>query len=171
MELIVSSPERLSGVSTNGTLLRLFAYWVEKRGSRPFPARDDLDLLEFTYALSRVSLVDVLQNPQSFHYRLVSTSLTDRLGYEMTGKSVDDIPEDSVRRYVEDFYTRAVDTRAPLYEKSTRLFQNRIWQHEALVLPLSPGADFIDMLMIYRETYDPKPLSPWARDDRELSWV
>jgi hypothetical protein len=32
-------------------LRRLFAYWLEKRGERPFPAKAEIDPVEFSYIL------------------------------------------------------------------------------------------------------------------------
>jgi hypothetical protein len=74
----------------------------------------------------------------------------------MTGRYVEDIPDDKTKIYVQNLYTEAVDLRAPLFERSKRFFKNRSWAHEVLVLPLSSNDNAIDMLMIYRETYDPR---------------
>ena len=40
-------------------LRRLFAYWLEKRGDRLFPAKAEIDPVEFSYILGYVTLVDV----------------------------------------------------------------------------------------------------------------
>lgn len=169
-EITVSDVSNIEHAATNEILLRLFRYWNDKRALRQFPARSDIDFLEFTYALGDISLVEIVGNPRRFHYRLVSTNLTDRLGYEMTGRTVEDIPDEATRRYVDSFYTRAITARAPLFEKSTRIFNYQLWHHEALVLPLSSDGEIIDMLMIYRKIFDPAPLPDWARDDKKLHW-
>jgi hypothetical protein len=162
---------RLNHVTTDDILLRLFAYWTIKRGDRHYPSSSDLDLLEFRFAIGSVSLIDVLTQPRRYRYRLVSTKLTNRLGYEMTGKYVDEIPDAEVRRYVEALYTRATNLRVPLYEKSSRIFEDKKWKHEALLLPLSSDGELIDMLMVYRTTYDPELLPIWARTHyRNLPW-
>jgi len=158
MEQVIEDTDTLKKLTNNDGLLRLYGYWVEKCGTRKLPSRQDIDPLEFTYALSRVSLVDVEEGARRFHYRLVSTSLTERLGYEMTRRYVEDIPDEEVRSYVEALYARAADLRAPLYERSKRFFSNRIWNHEALVLPLSSDGSTIDMLIVYRITDKPEPL-------------
>jgi hypothetical protein len=62
-----------------------------RRGAKRYASRDEIDPLDFGCAVGRVSLVDVLEGPRRFRYRLVSTSLTARLGYEMTGKFLDEI--------------------------------------------------------------------------------
>jgi hypothetical protein len=41
--------------SKDESLLRLYQYWDERRGKRRFPARGEIDLIDFTYALGRVS--------------------------------------------------------------------------------------------------------------------
>jgi len=165
MELVIPDYSLLEKSTTNSVPLELYKYWDGKRNTRKFPSRTDINPLEFVFALSWLSLVNVGVEPRSFHYRLVSTSLTERLGYEMTGKSADEIPEDDVRQYVIDFYGRAVAARMPVFEKSARIFQNRIWEHEALVLPLSSDGETIDLLMVYRITHKPQPLPRWAQTD------
>jgi hypothetical protein len=75
----------------------------------------------------------------------------------MTGRYVDDIPEDEMRYYVQNLYTRAVERRSTLFEKDTRIFKHQVWQHEALLLPLSSDGANVDMLMIYRKFANPKP--------------
>lgn len=156
MEEIITDLASLTRASTNAKLIDLYKYWSEKRGTRSFPARGDLDPLEFPYALGVVSLVDFVPRSRRYRYRLVSTTLTARLGYDMTGKWADQIPDENIRRYVKDFYDTVIYVRTPIYEKSERIFDNKVWQHEALVLPLSDDNENINMLLVYRETYAPK---------------
>ena len=77
----------------------------------------------------------------------------------MTGRYVEDIPDDKTKTYVQNLYAEAVDTRVPLYERSKRFFSNRSWEHEVLVLPFAPDDGAVDMLMVYRETYEPKRIA------------
>jgi hypothetical protein len=163
MHILAPALDNLRENNASAVLVRLYQYWLDKRRTLPFPSRKDIDPLDFAFAFSRVSLIDVLNGPRRFRYRLVSTALTDRLGYEMTNKFTEEIPEDDVRQYVENLYNWVLDSRLPIYEKSTRTFKNQIWQHEALVLPLSSDGETIDMIMAYRWTYDPEPVPRWAR--------
>ena len=147
--------------------LRLYAYWNERRGDREFPSRADIDPLQFKYALGSVSLVECLGDPPRFRYRVVSSSLTLTLGYEMTGRCTEEIPEPDVRAYVEALYQRAIDARKPLYEAGTAMLDGRRWHYRSLVLPLSSDGVVIDMLLVYREaaavTPSPDP-NPRYRD-------
>ena len=77
--------------SGDEALRRLYQYWLERRGARAFPSRSDIDPLDFVYALGRVSIVEIMPGPKRFRYRLVSSQLTDHLGYEMSSRYVGDI--------------------------------------------------------------------------------
>jgi hypothetical protein len=136
---------------------RLYAYWLARRGKKRFPAREDIDPLDFKFALGRVSLIEVLENPQRFRYRLVSTSITRHLGYEMTGKFTSEVPERELRDYVERLYAKAVSLAAPFYQKETAVYDGRVWEYEALMLPLSSDGQKINMILAYREAAPPRP--------------
>jgi hypothetical protein len=150
----IDTAETLELESSDAVLKRLYRYWAERRGAKRYPARSDIDPLEFGFAVGRVSLVDLVGQPRRFRYRLVSTSLTERLGYEMTGKFLDEIPETEMRAYTERLYLAAVAKAAPVHVRDAAMIDGRRWKHEALVLPLSSDGSSVDMLMIYR-TADP----------------
>ena len=148
----------LERVTQDSPMKRLYLYWRERCGARRFPRREDIDPLDFDYALGRVSLVEVQEAPRRFYYRLVSTQLTRHLGYEMTGKFLDQMPEPQVRAYAERHYLRAVAAAIPLYESEEVVLDRRRWRHETLALPLSPDGETVSMLMIYRSTREPSPV-------------
>jgi hypothetical protein len=141
-------------------LLRLYRYWLERRGDRAFPARRDVDPADFAYALGRVSLIEVLREPLSFRYRIVATRLTSHLGYEMSGKPIDAIPSSDHRAFVRGFYEHAVAQAAPLYDTGNVRLDDRVWWHETLALPLAADGGTIDMLMVYRNTRPPTDATP-----------
>jgi hypothetical protein len=146
-------------LSDREIMSNLLSYWAAKRADRRFPSRvpsrADLDPIDFTYALGKVSIVEVIGAEPRFRYRLVSTRLTDHLGYEMGGKYVDEIPELETRAYVTSLYSRALAAAAPLQEGGKISLDSRTWQHETLVLPLASDHQRIDMLLIFRATTRP----------------
>ncbi len=78
---------------TNLRLRRLYAYWNERRGSRRFPARADIDPLDLTFLMGNMILIDVIEgDPPGFFIRLHGTNLAQRAGYELTGKMLNDLP-------------------------------------------------------------------------------
>jgi hypothetical protein len=142
-------------LSDREMMSNLLSYWAAKRADRRFPSRADIDPVDFTYALGKVSLVEVIGAEPRFRYRLVSTRLTDHLGYEMSGKYVDEIPEPETRAYVTSLYGRALAAAVPLQEGGEISLDGRTWRHETLVLPLASDHQRIDMLLIFRATTRP----------------
>jgi hypothetical protein len=130
---------------------RLYQYWLTRRSGRQFPSRKEIDPLVLGFVLGRISLVEVSNDPRRFLYALVSAELTEHLGYEMTDKYVDEMPEPGVRDYVTALYTRALDARTPLYEEGAAILDKRVWRYKTLVLPLSSDGEAIDMLLVYRD--------------------
>lgn len=154
----VRNAAQLDGLTGDTVLKRLYAYWCERRGAKRYPSRADIDPVDFGFALGLVSLIEVQGPPLRFRYRLVSTKLTEHLGYEMTGKFVDEIPPSETRAYTEASYKEALARRTPVFVHDTVLLDGWLWTHETLVLPLSADDATINMLMIYRTTDRPK----WA---------
>lgn len=141
------------------TLQKLYSYWAGLRGNRDFPARSDLDPIDFWFALGCVSLIEVLPDPLRFRYRLVGTNLTRNLGYEMTGKLLDEMPEPEVRAYLLDKYTTVLRERRPILEQGHHTLDRRVWRHETLYLPLSNDGRDIDVIVSCRITTPPKAVS------------
>lgn len=136
---------------------RLYWYWLAKRGERAFPSRKDVDPLDLPFVLGRISLIEVSSAPPRFRFRLVSTDLTEHLGYEMTGKCVEELPEAELRDYAAGFYARAVEARTPIFEEGPLLLDRRRWEHRTLALPLSSDGETIDMLLVFRATSVAEP--------------
>ena len=84
------------------------------------PARADIDPLDMMFVIGNIILVDVLaETPLRFRIRLHGTNLVQRVGYELTGKMLDDLPVNDFRRLAQQSFTEAVTTAAPL---TTQLF-------------------------------------------------
>lgn len=136
-------------------LRRLYAYWDERRQGRDFPARGDLDPIEFRYALGHVLLIDVLDDPQRFRFRLHGTELAARAGYDMTGRMVDDLPNPANRALLTARCRMLVETRQPAVALDERILGRRRFGYEVIWLPLARDGRHIDMLMaglIYRNS-------------------
>ena len=131
------------------TLQRLYRDWESRRHGRDFPARGDFDVLELKYVIGQLALLDVGYDPIRFRFRLHGTGISQRVGYEMTGKDVDDLPLPAVRSLVRRHYTAVIEQRVPLVELRERhTVDDRVVGNELLVLPLSRDGTTIDMLMV-----------------------
>ncbi len=136
-------------------LKHLYAYWDERRGGREFPARRDIDPIDFRFVLGNVMLLDVIERPLRFRFRLHGSELARHAGYDMTSKMIDELPNAANRRLLIDRCVALVETRQPIAIINERLLGKRIFGYEALWLPLSEDGVAITMLMgalIYRDS-------------------
>jgi hypothetical protein len=128
-------------------LRRFFQYYLEKRGDRLFPARSDLDPVDFSYALGDITLVEVRHNPLNFSFRLDGSRHVERFGFDLTGRSLDEFPYPEMRQAIFDSYKDVIDHR-----ESRRYFRelesgSRWFRYETLLLPLSSDGETIDMIV------------------------
>ena len=131
-------------------LQRLYALWHDRAGpSGALPTLSLIEEIELVHGPS-MSLVEVTHNPLQFRYRWVSSEVATVVGYDMTGKPTEAIPDAAARAYVERLYQSALTLRAPLYERGELVLGGRRVPHRALVLPLSSDGSAIDKLLIYR---------------------
>jgi hypothetical protein len=128
-------------------LRRFYDYWVGKCGQRRFPARRDIDPLEFPYVLGNLMLVDVLRDPQRFRVRLHGCNLVARMNYDMTGKLLDHVPRPEYRAYVLDRCRGLVENGEPLLILHDLVLDGWISRYEALWLPLSDDGVHVDLLI------------------------
>lgn len=139
-------------------LRRLYDYWRQRHvGDRP-PGRADLDPLDFPYAMGFVTLIDVEADPLRFRFRLAATAVTEHLGYELTGKYLDSVPEAGMRDYLDASYRRVVALGRPLYESGVRILDLRVWRHESVLLPCADADGAINMIISARVTETPRPV-------------
>lgn len=132
----------------SATLRRLYTDWDTQRRGRLYPARADFDPLDLKYIVGNLSLIDVHYAPLRFHYRLHATNTGKRLGYELTGKSLEANPNRAAHDLIHKLYVAVVEGRVPI--ATTYCFPTAGGEsvsHETLVLPLSRDGTTIDMLM------------------------
>jgi hypothetical protein len=132
----------------NPRLQRLCAYWSEKRGGRAMPSRDDIDPVELAFIIGNLILVDVLDgDPPDFRIRLHGTVLSQRVGYELTGKMLADMPAPEFRARSRRSFLRVARTAQPLHARRDRVMDGRVHRYEALILPLSRDGARVDMIL------------------------
>lgn len=131
-------------------LQRLLRYWEGKRGTRRMPARADIDPLEFPWMLGDVSLVEVHRTDGGLRYRfrLTGTHVNERLGYNVSGKWLDDVPAPDYRARLVQVFGSVVARAAPVVERPRMLIDDFVHHYEILRLPLSDDGQQVDMLML-----------------------
>jgi hypothetical protein len=129
-------------------LQRLYDYWDAKRGGRRMPSRADIDPLEITFVVGNVILVDVLdEEPPRFRIRLHGTNLSQRVGYELTGKMLDELPVTEFRTLAQQSFARVAATAEVTHGKRDRVIDGRFARYETVIMPMSGDGVRVDMLL------------------------
>ncbi|HML09889.1 MAG TPA: PAS domain-containing protein [Stellaceae bacterium] len=138
-------------------LIRRFVrYWRERRGNACCPSRADLDPLDFRYVLGDVVLTEVQRAPPSsphpwaFRYRLIGANIAERDGYDLTYKTLEDLPEPEFREQVRATWTAVCETCVPVYYNRDMTLDDRTRRYEVVVMPLSSNGRDLDMLISVR---------------------
>lgn len=130
------------------TLQRLLQDWEQRRHGRDFPTRSDFDPLDLKYVLGDLSLIDVLHDPLRFRIRLHGTNVVDRGGVDLTGKFIDEMPDERRRANMTRHWRQVIADRRPsVIAFEDEYSDQRRWNCEILLLPLSSDGTTIDMLM------------------------
>jgi hypothetical protein len=144
MDPLMFSPSDIQ----NPLLQRLYAYWESCRGSRPMPARADIDPVDMQFILGNLYLVDVMREPLRFRMRLHGTELVRRAGHDLTGKILDTLPQTDFRASAQRAFTAVVESGMPRWERQNRTVDNRTLSYESLILPLSQDGVAVEMLLV-----------------------
>ena len=129
-------------------LRRLFAYWLDKRGERPFPAKAEIDPVEFPYILGYVTLVDVERDPRRYRFRLDGSILVALSGTDYTGRYLDELPGEQYVAFIEETYDRVVDSGEPYRYRKNELLDQQLFSEETIILPLGDHPPKVDMLVV-----------------------
>jgi hypothetical protein len=151
----------------NATALQqLYSDWNRWRGERKFPARDDLDPLQLKYMLGNLWVFDVSYNPLHFKVRIHASVRAERMGFDLTGKSLDELPDVEYREQMRSDLIEVLKTRGPYSRLVEPLsLMKAFGRVEVLVLPFSSDGQTIDMLAAGTHLVIPVRLSsqPLAR--------
>lgn len=131
------------------SLQQLYRDWERWRGARRFPSRANIDPLALRYILGDLSLVEVHREPLRFFYRIHATASTERMGFDLTGKFLDQCADDTRREIVNGGLTACLESRKPLSAYNERTMASRVAGHlEVLILPFSSDGENIDLIAI-----------------------
>jgi hypothetical protein len=129
-------------------LQRLYDDWQARRHGREFPARSDFDILDLAYIVNSLSLIDVFHNPLRFHFRVHGGRIAERIGFDLTGKDLDELPNQEYRESIRRSFMSSIERREPNFVMNGHvLAHQRHYINEVLVLPLSSDGTNIDKLL------------------------
>jgi hypothetical protein len=127
---------------------RALAYWESKRRGRAMPSRKDIEPTEIPDLLANVVLVDVLQDPPDFRYRLIGTAIVERIAFDYTGKKFSELPHQQAGSIVWDTAARLCREKAPSVSEIPYVGPDRwVRGYRDLYLPLSDDGEHVTMIM------------------------
>ncbi len=129
-------------------LQQLFREWESSRGTRLFPSGADIEPLSMRYILEDLTVVDVFYDPLRFFYRIHASASAERIGFDLTGKFLDDLPDANLRATMQGTLLTVLQKRAPhLISYSNRPVAGAVTGDlEVLALPFSSDGQTIDMI-------------------------
>lgn len=129
----------------------LLAYWRDKRGTRRFPARADIDPLDLRSLLGNINLIDVVREAgraaPRFRYRLFGSEFVFYHGGDLTGVWVDEISNPVYREQLNALYTMVINTGATPMVSYDYLLESRRHRFQAIILPLASDGETVDMIL------------------------
>jgi hypothetical protein len=128
-----------------------YAYWLAKRGNRPYPARGDLDPpVECPRLCSHILLLDVLYDPLDFQYRLIGDTLRRRMGQNWLRKRMSEIEFQRAPNPMWLHHQLAVELRLPRFIRPEYVHPKEGFRFvESAILPLGPDPEHVDMLLSF----------------------
>lgn len=131
------------------------AYWLQQRGDRQMPARQDLLPADMISFLPNIILLDVLQSPLDFRYRLIGTKVTlQMLHTDNTGLTMRQLENKGQGPDSKIFGNcrRAVESGRPVAAKTPYVGKNSDFKAtEDIILPLSADGQTVNMLFVTAE--------------------
>ena len=129
---------------------RLYEYWLEKCGERAFPSWRDIDLLDLWQIASCLIVKDVIDNGADFRNRYWGTQITQRAGFDATGRTHFEIYKDQPLGPQMDTYQAVINMRRPymVHRTSTFIEGREFVVFNALNLPLGASDEKVDHIMI-----------------------
>ncbi|MFN4164220.1 MAG: PAS domain-containing protein [Ferrovibrio sp.] len=110
--------------------------WFDAGGSGSLPDKSFLDPLRLRFLLGSLSLLEVQPDPLRFRYRLIGTDIVQRLGYELTGKWLDEHPDPTIRPFILKGATMVYHAARPVYGHAQARVLGEDWLLEVVAVPL-----------------------------------
>lgn len=155
----INAANGMKGVPDHLDLKRLLQYWSERRAAQRFPRRQDIDPVDFSYMLSRIALAEVHEaavlpaapddpgTKRRYRFRVVGSWWRDITGLEMTGRWVEDLPDQRMIDITVNFYEKMIAQRQPLFASRDAWIDEKRLNYQIMVLPLSEDGQRISMIM------------------------
>jgi hypothetical protein len=152
-------------VITTPQLQALVELWAHKRRGDAFPSRADFSDEDLRPWFGNLLMVDIVDGPHRFRFRLMGTSLVDAACRELTGKFFDEADISGYEPDVLDDYAEVLRSRIPVcktrqYNPMPGTFMDHWRVYERLLLPLASDGQTIDRILGCSYPLADRELSP-----------
>jgi hypothetical protein len=128
-----------------------FDYWKSRcRPDGMPPRRADIDPFEITAIMPNIVLLDVLNNPRDFRYRVVGTGVVEHLTADWTGHKVSEIPIQGPDGSIFSACNRVVTSKHPLLSRIPYVGPHAEYLScEDIILPLVDDEGAVEKLLAF----------------------
>lgn len=133
----------------DSALGRLYDHWRAQRGDQALPPFRSIRPEDLRFMLGRINLIDVLDRPIRFRYRLVGTVIAKIGAIDMQGQLVSNLKPGFYARMVEEQLAAVFASGAPMLYSITvaRGPVSRTYQRIVLPYEADPAAETVGTLM------------------------
>jgi hypothetical protein len=125
------------------------AYWERLRGERTMPRRQDIDPVDIPRLLPFVMLVDVLDEPLDFRFRLIGGEVQTLCAPCYIGRRFSELPHMARGNKVWAAYEAVVDGRRPLTGEIDYIGDDRrVRRVKHCLMPLSQDGSKPNMVFV-----------------------
>ncbi|HEY3638992.1 MAG TPA: PAS domain-containing protein [Rhizomicrobium sp.] len=132
--------------ATESAILKhVLMLWQQKRGERPFPAREQLSPRDLAAALPHLTLCQVLDGGADFQLRIAGEEVLEAYGHHFKGRTLSSLVGEIGDTMLEA-YRDVVKHREPILLRGW--FEHgeyQLFQREVLIMPL--GVDNVDYVL------------------------
>ncbi len=135
---------------------QVIAYWNRQRGDAFAPSWPNFDLMDTPPALLPYTIVvDTPDLTQPIRYRYFGSGIALSHGFEMTGKTSDDIPTPQLREHIVKQYYEIVAAQRPMLFVSEIYVKNGLRKQDLMLrLPLSDDGDAVTNVVSFEQHCD-----------------
>ncbi|MBM3570783.1 MAG: PAS domain-containing protein [Alphaproteobacteria bacterium] len=127
-------------------LQELYTYWRAKSGTRAMPALLEINLATLKSWLANLVIIGVREE-NKFHYHYCGASFIDAFGVNMSGRTIDSLPE-AQRALIQHEYDYVRTRKTPTCRIYSGEFDGRILTWERLILPVSSDGATVDAMLV-----------------------
>lgn len=130
-------------------LQEVYTYWCRIHPPVGLPGRQHFEPTEIPRLLRHTRLLDVIGRPPRFKVRVIGTAFTERLGYDTTGRFLDEVFESFDGSRFHKALVDVVESKRPIWRRGPLLWFCRepYSRVERIHLPLARDGETVDMVL------------------------